>query len=96
MEEIRTENPGNQSHVKYLLKDICGLNILEDLVIYAENQEKFQAKELNMERVPSKAAFAGRLRMTDGKQIRDAAMDVPHSETKRSRRVLYSSFFIGF
>ncbi len=93
MEEIRArmtaiEDPRHQSYVKYALADIliiimcavlCGLDTLGDLVIYAENRKEFFAKELGIEKVPSKATFGRILSMIDGKQIGEAILDVLHS-----------------
>ncbi len=93
MEEIRArmtaiEDPRHQSYVKYALADIliiimcavlCGLDTLGDLVIYAENRKEFFAKELGIEKVPSKATFGRILSMIDGKEIGEAILDVLHS-----------------
>lgn len=62
------EYPKHRSYVKYLLADIlsiimcavlCGLNTWGGLVIYAKAKEEFLVKEQGIEKVPSKATFAG-------------------------------------
>lgn len=58
---------------------LCGLDTLEDLVIYAKNKEEFLTKELGIEKIPSKATFARILSMIDGKQIGEAIIDVLRS-----------------
>ena len=93
MEEIRArmtaiEDPRHQSYVKYPLADIliiimcavlCGLDTLGDLMIYAKNRKEILAKELGIEKIPSKATFARILSMIDGKEIGEAIIDVLHS-----------------
>lgn len=90
MEEIRArmseiEDQRHPSYVKYPLADIlvmvmcgvlCGLDTLEDLVIYAKSKRDFWAKELGIETVPSKATFARVLSAVNGKEIGDAILDI--------------------
>ena len=86
MEKI--EDPRHPSYVKYALADIliiimcgvlCGLDTLEDLVIYAKSKAYFLREELGIEGIPSKATFGRVLSMVDGKQIGEAILDVLHS-----------------
>jgi len=90
MEELREklsiiEDPRHPSYVKYALADILiivmcgvlsGLDTLGDLVIYAKSKKEFLAKELGIERIPSKATFARVLSIVDGKQIGNAIIDL--------------------
>lgn len=83
MEEIQArmsevEKQRHPSYVKYLLADtliivmrgvLCGLDTLDDLVIYAKSKKGFLSKELGIEHIPSKATFARVLSMVEGKQI---------------------------
>lgn len=52
---------------------LCGLDTLGDL------GEEFLAKELGIEKIPSKATFASILSMVDRKQIGEVIIDVLHS-----------------
>lgn len=102
MEEIRErmseiKDPRHQSYVKYPLADIliiimcavlCGLDTLGDLVVFAKNRKEFFAKELRIEKVPSKATFARILSMIDGKQIGEAIIDVLHNRFGTSGEVV--------
>lgn len=90
MEEIRArmseiEDDRHPSYVKYPLADIliivmcavlCGLDTLEDLVIYAKSKEEFLAKEFRIEEIPSKATFGRVLSAVSGKEIGDAVLDI--------------------
>lgn len=85
MEEI--EDPRHPSYVKYALADIlmiimcgvlCGLDTLEDLVIYAKSKADFLKETLGIESIPSKATFGRILSMIDGKEIGEAVLDVLH------------------
>lgn len=85
MEEI--EDPRHPSYVKYALADIlmiimcgvlCGLDTLEDLVIYAKSKSDFLKEALGIESIPSKATFGRILSMIDGKEIGEAILDVLH------------------
>lgn len=73
------------SYVKYPLADIliivmcavlCGLDTLEDLVIYAKSRKEFLAKEFGIEEIPSKATFGRVLSAVSGKEIGDAVLDI--------------------
>lgn len=73
------------SYVKYPLADIliivmcavlCGLDTLEDLVIYAKNKKDFWAETFRIKAIPSKATFARVLSAVDGKEIGDAILDI--------------------
>lgn len=90
MEEIRAriseiEDQRHQSYVKYPLADIliivmcavlCGLDTLEDLVIFAKTKKDFLAKEFGIKGIPSKATFARVLSIVNGKEIGDAILDI--------------------
>lgn len=92
MEGIRNrmskiEDPRHPSYVKYALADIliiimcgvlCGLDTLEDLVVYAKSKADFLRETFGIEKVPSKATFGRILSMVDGKQIGEAILEVLH------------------
>ncbi len=79
------KDPRHLSYVKYPLADILiiimcavlsGLDTLGDLVTYAKSQGEFFSKELGIEKIPSKAAFARILSIVDGKDIGDAIIEL--------------------
>ena len=84
----KIEDPRHQGYVKYKLADIliiimcgvlCGLDTLEDLVIYAKSKKDFLKEVLGIEGIPSKATFGRILSIVDGTQIGKAILDVLHS-----------------
>lgn len=90
MEEIwnrmlKIEDPRHPSYVKYALADIlivimcgvlCGLDTLEDLVVYAKSAAEFLRKTFGIENIPSKASFGRVLSAVDGKEIGDAILGI--------------------
>ena len=90
MEEIRDrmlkiEDPRHPSYVKYALVDIliiimcgvlCGLDTLEDLVVYAKSAADFLRETFGIENIPSKATFGRVLSAVDGKEVGDAILDI--------------------
>lgn len=83
----RIEDPRHPSYVKHALADIlivimcsvlCGLDTLEDLVVYAKSKADFLREIFGIENIPSKATFGRILSTVDGKQIGEAILDVLH------------------
>lgn len=80
---MEIEDPRQPSYVKYALADIliimsgvlCGLDTLEDLVVYAKSAADFLRETFGIENIPSKATFRRILSAVDGKEIGDAILD---------------------
>ena len=55
---------------------LCGLDTLEELVVYAKSKADFLRETLGIEKIPSKATFGRILSMVDGKQLGEVILDV--------------------
>lgn len=54
---------------------LCGLDTLGNLVVYTKSRKGFFAKELGIERIPSKATFGRVLIVVDGKRPPQCSAD---------------------
>ena len=67
---------------------LCGLDTLEELVVYAKSKEDFLKETFEIKKVPSKATFGRILSMVDGKQIGAAILEVLHERFRTSGEVI--------
>lgn len=74
----------NQSYITYKLSDvltivmsgvICGLDSLEDLVIFAKERVSFFKDMFKIDKIPSKSTFSRILSVIDGKAIAQIVID---------------------
>ena len=82
---LEIEDPRHPSYVKHALANIliiimsgvlCGLDKLEDLVVYAKSAADFLRETFGIENIPSKATFGRVLSAVDGKEIGEAILDI--------------------
>ena len=78
------KNFRNQSYITYKLSDvltivmsgvICGLDSLEDLVIFAKERVSFFKDMFKIDKIPSKSTFSRILSVIDGKAVAEIVID---------------------